>query len=741
MAAPPAFRQIGKPIPRVEGYDKVTGRSLYTADVALPNLLWARTVRSTVPHARIVAIDAERARSVPGVRAILTGADIPDRRSGRVLKDMPVLCADIVRYIGDRVAVIAAETPEAAEEAALLIAVEYEELPAVFDPIAAMAPGAPLVHPNARSYVGFSRSIPDVPNLCGHSLHVVGDPAAGFAEADLVIEHTLRTPLVHQGYLEPNASAVLVDEAGRVQVWASNKLPYTLREQLADVLDRPETDIVIHPIVVGGDFGAKGSPMDVPAAYYLARATGRPVKFVASSQEDLVALSHRHPLIARFRTGVRWDGRIVARDVRLVYNTGAYGALKPSENGMLSGGEYAGGPYRIPNLRIEGLAVYTNTPPSGYMRAPGHPQVAFAVEAHTEMVARELGMDPLEFRRRNLVDTMPSGEPSFCVAALTAAEKAINWSAPRPRYVGRGFSIAERGIGFGEGASDLTLNPDGTVTIATAVPDQGSGTLTLITQIVAEELGLDLDRVHLVRVTTDELPIDIGAAADRMTNVAGHAAIVGSRTLRDQLTPLAAAMLGGGGAEWTGDGWRNQEGRHVTLEELALEMVPAGHPAAHVQVTVKQPASKNRSACAQAAEVEVDPETGKVTVRRLVSAQDTGTVINALGHQGQIEGAVIQGMGFALSEELVLEDGRIVNANLGDYKLLTAQDVPELVTINIDSKGPGPYDAKAIGETPSVPVAGAIANAVADAIGAPITELPITAERVLAAIAASRERR
>lgn len=738
MAAPTAFRTIGKPVPRVEGFDKVTGRSLYTADVPLTGALWARTVRSPFAHARIISIDTERARKLPGVHAILTAADLPGRRSGRVLKDMPVLCRDVVRYIGDRVAVVAADSPEAADEAALLVAVEYEELPAVFDPIAAMEAGAALVHPDARTYAGFSKSIPDVPNLCGYSIHQVGDLDAGFAEADLIVEHTLRTPLVHQGYLEPNASAIAIDEAGRVQVWASNKLPYTLREQLADILDRPETDIAIHPIVVGGDFGAKGSPADVPAAFYLSRATGRPVRFVSSAQEDLIAMSHRHPLMATFRTGVTRDGRIVARDVRLVYNTGAYGALKPSENGMLTGGEYAGGPYKIPNLRIEGLAVYTNTPPSGYMRAPGHPQVAFAVETHMELVARELGMDPYEFRRRNVVDQMPNGEPSFCAQALAAAAKAIDWSAPKAAFVGRGMSIAERGIGNGEGASDLTLNPDGTITVATAVPDQGSGTLTLITQIVAEELGLDVDRVKLVRVTTDALPIDVGAAADRMTNVAGHAAIVGSRTLRDQLTPLASAMLGGGGAEWAGDGWRNPEGRHVTVEELALEMVPAGHPAGHVQVTVKQPASKNRSACAQAAEVEVDPDTGKVTVRRIVSAQDTGTVINALGHQGQIEGAVIQGLGFALSEALVLDDGRIVNPNLGDYKLPTVQDVPELITVNIDSKGPGPYDAKAIGETPSVPIAGAIANAVADAIGAPILELPITAERVLAAIEAAK---
>lgn len=733
------FRTIGNAVPRIEGVEKVTGRSLYAADVRLPDALWACTVRSPLPHARIAKIDTRRAHTVPGVRAVLTAADIPPRRTGRALKDMPILCADVVRFVGDRVAVVAAESADAAQEAAQLVEVDYGELPAVFDPLVAMDAGAPLVHPEARAYEGFPRSVPGhIPNLCGYHVHTLGDLAAGFAEADVVVEHTLRTALTHQGYLEPNASAVLIAEDGRVHVWASNKLPYPLRDQLADVLEMPHSAITIHPIVVGGDFGAKGSPMDVPAAYYLARLTGRPVRFVASSQEDLVALSHRHPAVVTLRTGVRRDGRIVAREVRIVYNSGAYGALKPSETGVPSGVEYAAGPYRIPSLRIESLAVYTNTPPSGYMRAPGHPQVAFAVEVHTDLVARAIEMDPLEFRRRNVVHEMPTGEPSHCERALAAAAEAIGWSAPRPAFVGRGIALAERGIGFGEGASDLTLNPDGTVTIATAVPDQGVGTLTLLAQIVAEELGIELDRVRVVRVTTDELPIDIGAAADRMTNVAGHAAIVGSRTLREQLTPLAAAMLGGGSAEWDGGGWRNEHGRRVTVEELALEMVQAGHPAAHVQVTVAQPASKNRSACAQAAEVEVDRETGQVRIRRFVSVQDTGTIINALGHQGQIEGGVVQGIGYALSEELVLEEGRVTNSSLGEYKIPTIWDIPPLTTVNLDSQGPGPYGAKAIGETPSVPVAAAIANAVADAIGAPITELPVTAERVLAAVDAAR---
>jgi CO/xanthine dehydrogenase Mo-binding subunit len=526
-------------------------------------------------------------------------------------------------------------------------------------------------------------------------------------------------------------------------VWASHKLPYTLRAQLAELIDRPESDVVIHPVTIGGDFGSKGAPFDIPLGYHLALQTGRPIKFVANSHDDLVSFSHRHPSQITLRTGVRRDGTITARDAHIVFNTGAYGALKPSEDGMLTGADYAGGPYRIPNLHVEAFAVYTNQPPAGYMRAPGHPQVCFAVETHMDLLARELGMDPVELRLRNLVRETADGYPAHASEVLETAARVVREGATLVTrkggrlLSGRAVAICERGTGFGEGSSDVTVNPDGTVTLVTGLPDNGTGALTVIAQVVAEVLGLPAQRVHLVRGTTDALPTDVGSAADRMTNVAGHAAMAAAEQVREQLTPLAATMLGVDTVSWQAGAWQAADGRRVTVDELATEMVRPDDPLAHAQVTLSQPRSLDRDYCAQAAEVEVDTETGEVRLRRFITVQDVGTIINPLGHQGQIDGGLVQGIGYSLTEELVLEEGRIVNGHFGDYKLPTSADIPELTSINIPSgTGPGPFQAKAIGELSCVPTAAAIANAVANAIGTPILDLPITAERVLAALEA-----
>lgn len=742
-----AFEVIGKPIPRVEGPDKVTGRALYAADVIPPNTLWATTVRSPHAHARIVSIDTSRARGVPGVRSVLTASDIPYKLTGRSLKDQPVLCRDRVRFVGDRVAVVAAEDQATAEEAALLVDVDYEQLPAVFDPLAAMEPGAPSIHPDPQMYAGFHHAIPrDLPNLCGYRLHTQGDVDSAFATADLVLEHTFVTQLSHQGYLEPHACLVAIGDDGRVMVWASHKLPYPLRETLAELADLSVHDIRIHPITVGGDFGSKGAPADIPAAYHLARATGRPIKFVASAHADLVAMSHRHPSVVTVRSGVKADGTIVARHARVVYNTGAYGALKPSEDGMLTGLDYSAGPYEIPNLHLEGFCVYTNQPPAGYMRAPGHPQVLFAVEGHMDLLARELGLDPLEFRLKNVTREVAGGGRSFAAEVLRTAAETIGWSDPRPlaggRLVGRGLAITARGTGFGEGTGDVTVNPDGTVTVLTGVSDNGTGAPTVVAQVAAEVLGAPIERVRVVRASTDDLPIDIGAAADRMTNVAGHAVMAAAEKVVEQLTPLAAAMIGSHDLRWERGRWTAVDGRQVSLDEVAAEMLPPGEPAGHAQVTLSQPRSPDRGACAQAAEVEVDVETGGVRVRKFASVHEVGGIINALAHQGQIEGGVVQGLGYALSEELMLdEDGSLSSAHLGEYKLPTTRDVPPLATAHVQAgTGPGPFNAKGIGEMACVPVAGAIANAVADAIGAPVFRLPITAEQVLEVIDARPER-
>ena len=762
VAQGPAFTVIGRPIPRVEGVDKVSGGAHYTADVAPPGTVWAKNVRSPYPHARIVSIDASRALEAPGVLAVLTAADIPGLRTGRNIKDVPLLCTDRVRYIGDKVAVVAAVDRHAAEEGAALVDVQYEELPAVYDAIEAMAQGAPVIHPDPRSYEGFPKEVPDdIPNACGYGAWDRGDLDQGFAEAELTVEHTFHTQLSHQGYLENSAWLIAITPAAegrpeRVEAWASNKVPFTMRAELARLIDRPKEDVRVHAVSIGADFGGKSSVGDLATGYHLARKLGRPVKFVNTVEEDLAAASPKHEIIITLRTGVRRDGRITAHDAKVVMNRGAYTGLNTSGNGLLGGAGRAGNFYDIPHLHIEAFSAYTNRVPCGYMRAPGSPQVLFAVESHMNLIAKGLGMDPVEFRRRNVPSQAPSGADSVVGRVLDAAVEAFGWQdrtqaaaesrATGPHtVVGRGISLIDRNQGAGEGSSDITVNPDGTVTAVSAAPDNGTGATTVVAAIVAEDFGIPFDRVRLVHGDTDSLPIDAEAGGSRMTNSVGTVALAAGQQVKEQLAPLAARALGAESVEWTPaqaapggrpGGWQAPDGRFISLETLASELIQEGEPAAHARVTLRAPRSPDPGICAQMAEVEVDTETGQVKLRRLVTAQDVGTIINALGHQGQIDGSVVQGVGYALMEELLVEDGRVTTPNYNDYKMPTMRDIPELTTVNVPAPGLGPFAAKSIGEIPTIPTAGAIANAVADAIGAPVLQLPVTAERVLAAIRA-----
>ena len=744
-------RLVGTSMPTLEAAEKAAGRVEYIGDITVPGMAYAKIVRSPLPHARIVSIDASRALALPGVRAVLTATDIPGTPTGRNIKDVPLLCGDRVRFVGDKVAVVAADDRHAAEEGAALVDVRYEELPAVFDAEEAMRPGAPVLHANPREYLGFPEDVPDdIPNVCGHAVWDRGDLDQGFAAADYVVEHTYVTPLAHQGYLEPTACLLqITQERGRerVEVWASNKVPYSLRKELARLFDRPEEDIRVHAVTIGADFGGKSSVGDIGTAYYLARSLGRPVKFVNSAVEDLTAASPKHSIVIALRTGVTLDGKIVAHEARVVMNRGAYTGQNTSGNGLLGGAGKAGNFYDIPNLHIEAFAVYTNRVPCGFMRAPGSPQVLFAVEAHIDLLARAIGMDPVELRRRNVPALAPSGAESVTQRVLDAASEAFGWQQAQSRsgrphtMTGRGISLIDRNQGAGEGSSAVTVNPDGTITALTAMPDNGTGGLTVVQAVVAESFGVPLDRVRLVRGDTDALPIDVESGGSRMTNSAGHAALAASALVQKQLAPLAARAMGVDTAEWVSaqpGGWGGGGDRFISLEALATELVREGEPAAHAQVTLRAPRSPDPGICAQMAEVEVDTETGQVTLKRLVTAQDVGTIINTLGHQGQIDGGVVQGIGHALMEELLVEDGRVTTSNFSDYKMPTIQDVPELTTVNVPEPGQGPFNAKSIGEIPTIPTGGAIANAVADAIGAPVLELPVTAERVLAAIAVRR---
>jgi CO/xanthine dehydrogenase Mo-binding subunit len=489
--------------------------------------------------------------------------------------------------------------------------------------------------------------------------------------------------------------------------------------------------VLFHTIHIGGDFGGKGAPGDAPAGYYLAKQTGRPIKFIVTSPEELSVGTPRHPSVITIKSGVKRDGTIVARDVRVIYNSGAYGGFRPPVmDGMLPGANQAGGQYAIPNLHIEGMMVYTNEMPRAYMRSPGQPQAVFSAEAHMDLIAKELGMDALEFRMKN-TPRDAEGHETMSTKLFRAAAEAVGWGSPKPPNVGRGIAIASRTMGGGMGTSDITVNPDGTVTAVTGAPDVGTGTQTVVAQIVAECWGIPVEKVRLERADTDMFRIDAEAGASRMTNIVGHVAIAACDQVKEQLAPLAAAMLGSESATWADGGYRSPDGKWISLEDFAGEMIKPGDPAAHARLEMNVPAGKEPERTVQAAEVEVDPETGQVTVRKLATAQAVGTIINELGHQGQIDGCAIQGFGYALVEELAISEGRVLTGHFGDYKMPTIADVPPLTSINVESRGDGPFDAQAIGETGVVPTPAAIANAVSDAIGVPVTQLPISAERVL----------
>jgi len=738
-----AHRIVGKPIGRLDGIEKVSGDARYSADVNLPGLVWGKALRSPLPHARILRIDTSKAKAVGGVLAILTAQDLPDILVGRRMFDMPPLARERVRFVGEKVAVVAALDPDIAEEALALIEVEYEDLPAVFDPLEAIKDGAPVLHENPGAYEGALPERPH-PNVQSVLRYRLGDAEAGLREADRIFEHTFHTQLAHHGYIEPHAGVVAIDEEGRVQVWASNKMPFRLRELLSHALQLPQENIRINLTPIGGDFGGKGSLMDLPLSYHLARVTGRPVKMVMSYTEELMAGNPRHPSVITLRTGVTQDGRIVARRVLAWYNGGAYAAFKPTPSVNLLGASMGAGVYRIPHLLIESLCLYTNNVPCGHVRSPGEPQMVFAEESHMDMIAKELGLDPAEFRRRNLLqdgDLLPDGHPLEHVRAretLEAALKASNWLDPKPGpWIGRGLAMSHRHIGAGFTNARVRLETDGKVTLSIAFPDTGTGAYLVLRQVVAEVLGLPIDEVEIEVATTDAFTKDSGVGGSRVTHTGGRAAYHAAEGLKERIFAEAATLLSADPAlleikdhlVWA-EGTRAASfaaiAQAAAMQGRTLEVSHFYDAKAHGAVT---------SFCAQVAEVAVDPKTGQVTVRRFTTAHDVGTIINPIGHQGQIEGGLVQGLGFALMEELKTEDGRISTLSLGDFKLPTIQDIPPLTTVILeDPVGPGPFRAKAIGEGSISPVAPAVANAVADACGVRILDLPITAEKVYFAL-------
>ena len=743
-------RVVGRRLPRVDAHGKVTGKAVFGADFTLPGTLHGRVLRSTEPHARLVSIDVSRAAAIPGVRAVLTAADVPVVLYGGAVKDEPVFARDRVRYVGQPVAAVAATTDEIAERALGAIDVRYEPLAAVFDAEISMQPDAPLIHPDWATYASLPMLIRDA-NVANRARIVSGDVERGFEEADRVFEHRYRTANVHQGYTEPRA-AVASWDGDQVAVWCNTQLPFDIQTTLGEILQIPPSRIRVIATAIGGGFGGKLRVGVEHFAALLAKKAGRPVKLMTTTGEELTAAYPRMATTIDLKTGVTNDGRIVARQARIVFDTGAFAGSGPGVASVAT--LMLAGPYRIPNLHVEGCAVYTNKTNFGSFRAPSGPQANFAVESQMDEIADALGIDPLEFRLRNIVhdgDEGPTGQVLAGVGleeCLRRVATAIGWSERRPGP-GRGKGLACGWWTTTGGSSGVyvKVNVDGSIALNTGAAEIGSGALTGAAQILAEELGVRVDDISLVSADTAATPFDFGAQGSRTAFAVGNACRLAAEDLKRQLFQLASAQTGAEveslalvDRHVVGDGKRipiadlarlsNQTGGGI-IAHGAFIAPPTTYDTKRVEGHV-YPAFHSPSFHAHAVDLSVDPDTGEVTIHKYVVAQDVGHAINPTYIEGQIEGGVSQGLGQALSEEIVYRDGRVLNPNLTDYKMPTALDVPPIESILIQHPSQaGPYGAKGVGEPPNIEPPAAVANAVAAASGARVRSLPITAEKIV----------
>jgi CO/xanthine dehydrogenase Mo-binding subunit len=748
---------VGQPSASLGAQQIVTGRARYVADLQQPpGTLVGMLLYSCYPSARITRLDAARARALPGVAAVLTAADVPGENTFLYsdVADQPLLVADRVRCRSDIVAAVAAGTDAAAEEALAALEVEYEPLPGVFDAVTAMQPGAQQVWP-------------DRSNICDHLVVSRGDVEAGFAQADVIIENVYTTPRSEHAFLEPEGALAVVEPDGSMVVYSSSQAPFRDRRQIARALALPEDRVRVIVPFIGGAFGGKDEAHVQIHAALLAHAAGRPVRILRSREESIRAHVKRHPITVRYRSGVTKDGRLVAVDVTVIGDTGPY--VTAGAEVMSLAATMAGGPYDIPNARLEAYTVLTNNPVCGAMRGFGIPQSAFARERQMDELARAVGMDPLEIRLRNALITgseLPTGarirEGRPAAACLQRAAELSGWAgrggqerAPAP-HLRRGWGIAATifTVGLGRNVPDhaaatLDMAPDGSVLLRTGAADMGQGTHTALAQLAAEALGVELSEVRLLGPDTDSTP-DAGAAVgSRQVYVSGNAVLDAARPIREALLDAAAEQTGlprdllslRGGCLVAED-----ERISLTVAELAAraaaqnrclhgegfyamqyapEFPAGGYPYAHEVFTFG----------AQVAQVVVDAETGEVQVEKLTIVQDAGKVLNPQAARGQIEGGATMGVGYALLEDLQVENGRILNESLEAYLIPTALDVPGMAVEILEIPEPGaPFGAKGIGESTVAPVAPAIANAVVDAIGAPLSRLPLAPEVVLAAI-------
>ncbi len=750
-----ALDVIGRAVPKRDGAEKVTGRTRYLHDLALPRMAHGKILRARHPHARIVRIDTARAAALPGVLAVLTGADAPPHRFGFV-RDQPALKAGVVRCVRDEVAAVAAERADIAEEALALIEVEYAELPAVFDPLEALRPGAPLVHEDRPG------NLTDLRYQFGH-----GDVEGALAEAAVVVDGEFRLNFVTPACLGTMVAVADWDADGRLTMWSTTQVPFLYQRDLAHALGIGGDRVRVIQPPVGGNFGRGLDlyPIDVIAAL-LARRARRPVKIEFERVEEFVACPTREPCRIRLRTAAAADGRLLARDCHVVIDNGAYvswGSTTPYV--MLA---TVAGLYRVPAVRFDTTIAYTNNPYSGSMRGYGNLESTFAVESQMDEVADRLGLDRLELRRRNATRPGDANPQGFTItscamgACLEAVAEDVRGALPAPApgwrrgvgYAGMFHVAGGARIYRSDGCGAIVrLDDFGKVSLVTGATEIGQGSETVLAMIVAETLGVPLERVEVVNSDTAVKPWDVGVHASRTTFIAGNAARLAAEKLRARLLEMASEELEAPAeALAVRDGWvfvRETPARRIPYDRAAR----AGHlreggqtlvaeafydpPTAMLDKDLRGNVSAAYGFAAQAVVLDVEAATGVIRVRRVVSAHDVGRALNPPAAEGQIHGGIHMGLGYALSERLVVEEGQVLTASFMDYAVLKAADMPELRVRFVESvDAEGPFGAKGLGESGVIPVSAAVANAVHDAIGVRFRELPITPAAVHAALAA-----
>lgn len=746
----PEYSVIGKRVPRVDALAKVTGSALYSADIILPNMVFAKVLWSPYAHAQIKQLDISKAEALEGVIAVVTAADVPGKKSDKENLNPMTSCLarDRVIYAGQPVAAVAAVSTEIAEEALGLIEVDYEELTPAIDVLDAMKPDAPLVHPNASTAkLPGEDAVPS--NIFWHVENNQGDIEAGLSEADIVLENTFRTQTVHHGYIETRASVASVDSNGKVTVWSDNQGIFELRELIAHFMDLPLHYVKVMPVEIGGAFGGKSHQVIAPLCALLSKKSGRPVKIVMTREEVFKTNRPAAASAITIKFGVTKDGTITAASATMIFD---YGALL-GHDGMpeVPFTSFTGlSPYRIPNLSVECYSVYTHKIPSGPYRGPTATQGAFAVESQMDLIARELSMDPLEFRLKNIAvegDLTPTRIPhpkNGFKETLKRMQQYLSKHGPvEGETLGRGVACGFWAPGCGPAAAHVNLNNDGTVSLAVGSVDI-SGIRTTLAQIVAEELGIPFENVAVVSGDSETAPfstLSVGSMVTRSLSIPVYEAC---QDVKDQLCRLAASKL-----EVETDNvefikgrvqFKGKPDKYISLEDLAKQTsVFMGEEPITGRGSNKG-SGPSSVLSVGVADVEVDKQTGKVKILSYAVAQDVGRAINPTLVEGQIQGAVTQGIGWALMENHITQKGIMQNATLLDYRIPTAADIPFIDTMIVEVGCEAtPYGLRGVGEPPLVPTPAVMANAIHSATGVRLKKLPMDPEAVLQALQNQRK--